>query len=729
MRRAISSAVAAIAMLAHAAWAQSPQRVYDVERLEQLGRLWVYADYFNPYLGDGRVDWDQALIDIIPTVRRARTDADYVAALNVLLARSGDPAARVTTAERPHSQFTTTSEPVRVEEGVAIADCGAMAQAAARGANPLDFARALAEAPRGGVVDCRTISSDARRVARVLATIIGSRTHTPLSSGAMLVRSYSGLPPEQGTSTGGYFSGASLIRQASIQPAARTLGGGPLAFLVDETADFVLPQLAALQAAGHARVVAAGNAAELAVQDFGDMRVQMSRSIYIYPDGAVGFRPDATAPADDRIAGLRVAIDQLTMPSVSTTPARTLAPRAPTQLHSSDGVPPVETRLLALFRLWGAIEYFYPYKSLMDRPWDEAFAEFIPLFVAADTRERYETAVLRLMARTQDSHSVLVRGLTATLYGTSPSTPGLQLRYVEERPVVIEVRDAALAGRIAVGDEILAVDGVPIARVEQRLAPLLAASTPQAQRNDLARRILSGPSNSVATLRVRGADGRVRTERAPRSNARPPEPTDPAWRMLEGGIGYIDLERLTRADADRALDELIEARALILDLRGYPQGTAWLLAPRLANREGPIVGAQFRRALYAGPPSGDTAAMSATFEQTLPHREGARYAGPVFVLIDERAISQAEHMALFLEAAADVTFVGEPTNGTNGDITNVSLPGGLTIHFTGHDVRHADGRQLQRVGIQPHVPAAPTIAGLRAGRDEVLEAALELARR
>jgi C-terminal processing protease CtpA/Prc len=101
----------------------------------------------------------------------------------------------------------------------------------------------------------------------------------------------------------------------------------------------------------------------------------------------------------------------------------------------------------------------------------------------------------------------------------------------------------------------------------------------------------------------------------------------------------------------------------------------------------------------------------------------------VFVMIDERAISQSEHTAMFLEAAADVTFVGEPTNGANGDVTQILLPGGLSVQMTGHDVRHPDGRQLQRVGVQPDVPVAPTIAGVRAGRDEVLERTLELARR
>lgn len=44
------------------------------------------------------------------------------------------------------------------------------------------------------------------------------------------------------------------------------------------------------------------------------------------------------------------------------------------------------------------------------------------------------------------------------------------------------------------------------------------------------------------------------------------------------------------------------------------------------------------------------------------------------------------------------------------------------LHRAG--VRHADGRQLQRPGLQPDVLVRPTIGVIRAGRDEVLERAL-----
>jgi C-terminal processing protease CtpA/Prc len=47
------------------------------------------------------------------------------------------------------------------------------------------------------------------------------------------------------------------------------------------------------------------------------------------------------------------------------------------------------------------------------------------------------------------------------------------------------------------------------------------------------------------------------------------------------------------------------------------------------------------------------------------------------------------------------------------------------MSFAGQEIRHADGRNLQRVGILPDIWAEPTISGLRDGRDEVLEKAIQ----
>jgi C-terminal processing protease CtpA/Prc len=112
------------------------------------------------------------------------------------------------------------------------------------------------------------------------------------------------------------------------------------------------------------------------------------------------------------------------------------------------------------------------------------------------------------------------------------------------------------------------------------------------------------------------------------------------------------------------------------------------------------------------------------FEQPLEPAGPWTYEGKVVVLINEEAISQAEHACLDLEAAAAPTFIGSPTTGANGMVHFLPFPGGIRISYTAYGVRHGDGRQLQRVGIQPHITVRPTIQGIRDGRDEVLERAI-----
>ena len=112
------------------------------------------------------------------------------------------------------------------------------------------------------------------------------------------------------------------------------------------------------------------------------------------------------------------------------------------------------------------------------------------------------------------------------------------------------------------------------------------------------------------------------------------------------------------------------------------------------------------------------------YDQPLGPPQGPLYLNPTVMLVDERTISQAEHTGLFFSAYNGTTFVGSQTAGANGDITTFTVPGDTRLTFSGHDVRHADGRQLQQVGLPITVPSRPTTAGLRAGRDEVLEAGI-----
>jgi C-terminal processing protease CtpA/Prc len=57
------------------------------------------------------------------------------------------------------------------------------------------------------------------------------------------------------------------------------------------------------------------------------------------------------------------------------------------------------------------------------------------------------------------------------------------------------------------------------------------------------------------------------------------------------------------------------------------------------------------------------------------------------------------------------------------------LPGGYRARFTGTKVIKSDGSRLHGVGVLPTAPVARTLAGVAAGRDELLERAIDLVSR
>ena len=108
--------------------------------------------------------------------------------------------------------------------------------------------------------------------------------------------------------------------------------------------------------------------------------------------------------------------------------------------------------------------------------------------------------------------------------------------------------------------------------------------------------------------------------------------------------------------------------------------------------------------------------------------EVPRFKGKIAFITDGRAISFAESVMAIVEHYKMGAIVGDPTAGTNGNINPFTLPGEYTIIFTGMKVIKHDGSVHHGVGVLPTVPTKRTIAGVAAGRDELLEKALEVVR-
>ncbi|HEX5760760.1 MAG TPA: S41 family peptidase [Thermoanaerobaculia bacterium] len=710
------------------------------ERVAGLCRAWTAAKYLHPDLWQSERDWDAAFARAAAAVGGDAPTERYREIAAAMLGELGDPLTEVVAAEEPGAAERAGGPPAaadtpllrELEGGVLLADLAG----AQRARGPYAVMRELPAALRQRLPRARGLILDFRFGAPNLwSAYLAEGAATELVPRAVQGAArrwivHWGYPPQRGGSSGGYRSGL-VTSPAQVYPPAAAGGDWRIVLLVDQHSE--LPEVAvALRAAGLAKLVSEGAAPPPAAER---VPVDLGEGLTAWVRTAEALFPATPPPgadvtlsveeAKDPEAAVRAArrllADPWPPPAASAPVDGALGTRRPDADYPEMLVPPLGMRLLSACRAWGVIHHFYPYLELIG-DWDGAFRDALPDFAAAESEDAYARAVLALMAQVADGHTG-VGGHPAILRLLGAAWPQVQVRLIEGRVAV--TRADGPDGGLRVGDVVLAVDGEPLASRIDRLLPLVTGSTEVTRRVRAASHALAGPAGSTAALDVEGADGarrRVEVKRA--APSRPARGPGSPWRRLTPRIGYVDLRLLEIGQVDAMLEELRDTAALVFDLRGYPNGTAWALAPR-RNRPGAKVGALFRRRELSADSFGAPDA-GYFFAQPIPERaaEDWIYAGETVMLIDERAISQAEHTGLFLEAAAGTVFVGEPTAGANGDVTNFALPGGISVSFTGHDVRHADGRQLQRVGIQPDVPVAPTLAGLRAGRDEVLERAL-----
>jgi C-terminal processing protease CtpA/Prc len=749
--RWLSAACLALPGLAVSLSAQASADSARLDRVVALGKLWGAIGLFHPYLAYRPINWDSALVVALPLAERATTRAEFAAAVTRMLAPLDDPATRVLPQARPgkptasdSTSFTRwLSDSILLVHLSVVAGLGAFEEIGRR----LTELGPLLPTARAVILDFRVEpgAPDMEMIGfmwpesgvdsfLVADTVLGAGQRS---------RIYSGWTPEDGGTSGGYFAAWRTSDATMLLPShvARTM---PIVVLANARGALP-PTIAALIGAGRAALVIEGGAPP---NSSGSVRLELPDSLVVEVRvsepvdqlGRSGVTADAvveesTVRGDENAAfltAMRMARGERATPTAPVTlPA--VATAAAARPYREMAYPSQEYRLLAAFRIYTIMEYFHPYRDLYGEDWNQVLRNAIPQFVAARDSLEYALAVARMVSHIHDSHGFIVSPTLAAWRGRSP-TPVI-VRYIEHLPVIVGFLNDS-AGRAAgarIGDVILTVDGVPASQRAALLAPAIASSTPQSLEENLAWQLLLGRDSTTAEVSVRGADGRTRPltlqRRLVYREAAGPKRSGDILKLLPGNIGYADLDRLPPTMVDSMFERFKDTKAIIFDMRGYPQGTAWSIGPRLTDRND-VPAARFAKPIVDyphGTSNAESGEPRTTFEfvQSLPRTEQWRYHGKTVMLIDGRTGSQAEHTGLFFESANGTVFIGSPTVGANGDVTNFYVPGGILIYFSGQGVRHLDGRQLQRVGLQPTILVTPTIAGVRAGRDEVLERALK----
>lgn len=717
-----------------------------IARLAGLAKVWGNVKYFHPFLAYRDVDWDKALIDTIPKVNAAKSPQDYQAALNQMLAVLNDKSTRADIDAETKPVVPTPADPaklVRTENGVLIIETAPIAKAIANDIAALNkFTTTINESlPKvtSVIFDTRgttkPIDIEAYHADNFMRQTLTGMLDGAVVLGATRYRMHNGYATQVSAGANFYYSG--LISSAPQTIAGRSkTKTPPVVFIINQNSPSFADILSGMQAAGRAVVIQEGEqpASDTFTMDLPEnVKVRMRTVELVNPDGSIELQPDVTVTkAGSEDAAMKEAIQgkRAQRPNRAASPATGQVAQKD-QPYADMVFPNNEYRLLALFRYWNVINYFFPYRHLIGDSWETVLQRYIPKFEANKDAVDYQLTVRELVTEMHDSHGG-VRNANAASEKFGTHIPPVLTGYIENKSVVTKVLDEKLP--IKIGDVVLAIDGEPVEKRREFLARYSAASTPQWSMRNVNGRLLLGPKDSVAKLKVQNIAGETRDVELPRTQPITDpklfqllERSTPVMQVLPSGFGYADLDRLQAGEVDKMFEMIKGTPAVIFDMRGYPNGTAWSIAPRLTEKKNVVAALFSRPILQATDLTDSELADSArySFAQRIPERQGDVYKGKVVVLINEDAISQAEHTCLFFEAATDVTFIGTPTAGANGDVTVMVLPGNLIVSFSGHDVRHADGRQLQRVGIQPTIKAAPTIRGLVDGRDEILEAAVK----
>jgi carboxyl-terminal processing protease len=399
--------------------------------------------------------------------------------------------------------------------------------------------------------------------------------------------------------------------------------------------------------------------------------------------------------------------------------------------YKDSSYPSVAMRLLVLSRYWNIVNYFYPYKYLADENWQCVINEFVPLFIHAENVKNYRLTLLALFAKINDSHT----GFNPHLYGSDYKIPPFNNKIVDDKIIVLNAFNDSICRKhdIRYGDVILKISGQSIKSLINYYSKYISASNYASLCVQLAPQTIWAaiPKDAVITCE---RDGIIFDKILPdyprdllikdfqrRKEQSLPDSTACHYKIINNHIAYINLGKFTsRKDIREVLHRIKNTDAVILDIRNYPNGSIFRpITNFFCTSRKPFAKFALQSIKYPG---------ALIWERTVycGKKGGEKYKGKVVVLTYESTMSYAEYFTMALCTIPNVTLIGSHTAGADGGNKHFVLPGNIITSFSNEGVYFPNGDETQRKGIIPHISVTPTIEGLRHGKDEALEKAIEV---
>ena len=385
------------------------------------------------------------------------------------------------------------------------------------------------------------------------------------------------------------------------------------------------------------------------------------------------------------------------------------------------------TRLASVIQIWNVFQHFYPYFDVVDTDWYVELKRALAAGAKDENEKNFFITVERLVATLHDGHGAVIPNDrdSQTVFALHNVPAPVALDWVGDSIVVTAIGQD-VDEDLEVGDVITEIGGQSIEANMASIHDRISAATPGQRRFAMLARLIVGPNQSSFSFKVRSPTGQEKEISLMRKwttdsshivrESRPEQGTE-----LAEGVVYVDLTRKRGIHGfTRLLPKLANANGIVFDVRGYASFVYREVISYLIDE--PVTSAQWHLPLIHKPDRRD---MTYKFSSWQVKPKSPRLTPNVAFITDKQAISASETLLGIVEHYKLGEIVGESTAGTNGDVNPFTVPCGFTIAWTGLRVLKHDGSQHHGVGIQPTIPVSRTIEGIAAGRDELLECAVE----
>lgn len=385
-----------------------------------------------------------------------------------------------------------------------------------------------------------------------------------------------------------------------------------------------------------------------------------------------------------------------------------------------------EFRLLALFRYWNIINYFYPYKYDLGKNWDTVLSQYIPNFISCKNELNYNYLILKLTAEIKDSHVKVQSKVLEEIRGKYISN--LNVLAIDSSWIVYKLQVKNQQSNLYVGDVLLELNDKPIQFYYDSLKGLISASNSASLRRDAAHYIFRTNKRTNQLTVIRKGDTLKLNEKFYEGSElwdqyiaeRRSFSRKNVGKIIEDRIGYIKLEQIFENNQNMSFDWMFpKTSAIILDIRGYPNNTYNEVVQKFLNKK-----VCFWKYIY---PDIDFPGAFRLNEKTTTigtKNNHEIYQGLLIVLVDENTQSHAELSAMAFQLVPNMKVIGTQTAGADGNISTLALPGGVKTSFSGLGIFYPNLKKTQRIGIIPDIYVKRTLKGTIEGRDEILEAAV-----